>query len=699
MSFLKRLNRISYKFVVTVMVVALLAAMPLALYMLYRMQQEKIESLYLNAASNAHLMARSSVDVYLRTGGNLESARIDATETLSTYKRHLEKGLEYAEVILLMPKYRGLSLARLDKSAEKPLFVPELRNSEERLSRLTSFGNGMLAECPTARAWPCYNFSYVARIEKQDLVLGVYAISSEYVEAPIRQVRYVILAVTLLTMAVAVFVGLTTARFITNPVEQLVQGVNRYSKGELETEVVIDARDEMGTLAEAFNRMALEIRRRIQEIEEHRSQLEIRVEERTRDLKDALEQVTQLKEQQDGDYFLTSNLLVPLCVNRSSNDYVKCDFVVRQKKQFRFRKWEGSIGGDICITADLRFLRNGRVEHYTFATNADAMGKSLQGGGGAIVFGTAINTILTTSTAGKRVLQTRPADWLMRVYEELQNIFLSFDGTMLISAVLMLINQHTGEALYINSEHPWTIVVRSGQAEFIENSLHTRKLGILAEESLVSPRRYQLEPGDILIMGSDGRDDVILHTPENESGVMNEDESLFLRHAERGAGDLHAILENIRSQGQLTDDLSLLKVLFATPRPVEEFQPTYELTAHEHVLEILLQVKTHLKQNNPAAAEAQLAAIRDIAVVQNMAEFHYLRARIALLRGELEAAADYTEKAIAIAPENPVLHKLLGQIRLRLRQNASALESFRAALRIREDERIRGLVQHLEAQT
>ncbi|MCB1320764.1 MAG: GAF domain-containing protein, partial [Leptospiraceae bacterium] len=59
--------------------------------------------------------------------------------------------------------------------------------------------------------------------------------------------------------------------------------------------------------------------------------LEEKVTERTHDLNNALTEVRALKEQQDGDYFLTSLLVQPLTTGRIASETVQIDFFLRQK--------------------------------------------------------------------------------------------------------------------------------------------------------------------------------------------------------------------------------------------------------------------------------------------------------------------------------------------------------------------------------
>lgn len=261
-----------------------------------------------------------------------------------------------------------------------------------------------------------------------------------------------------------------------------------------------------------------------------------------------------LKESQDGDYFLTTQIITPLFKNLNSSDYIQTDFLMKQKKSFVFKGRNRELGGDICITGNLNF----RGIQYTMFINADAMGKSMQGAGGAIVMGTVINSILSRNSG--KVINTQPKQWLISTYHELQNVFIEFDGSMMISCFLGLISTRSGKMLYLNSEHPSSIVLRDEKATFIEDS-PIRKIGFPGSEENVYVSEYQLYPGDIIISGSDGRDDINL-TPFEKTRKINEDENLFLRIVEKSKGDLQIIHKELLRAGELIDDLSLMKITY-----------------------------------------------------------------------------------------------------------------------------------------
>jgi tetratricopeptide (TPR) repeat protein/HAMP domain-containing protein len=345
-----------------------------------------------------------------------------------------------------------------------------------------------------------------------------------------------------------------------NPLQSLLNGVEKVNNGNLVVEVPVKVQDEIGFLADSFNRMVVSIRSARRELQNYTDTLEEKVKERTKEVEDKMGEVQKLKEQQDGDYYLTSLLAKPLFTNRNKSEITKTDFMIKQKKQFQFRNKSSELGGDICVSGNLRLGQKENYKRYTFALNGDAMGKSMQGAGGSLVMGVVVNSILARSARNDWVLESSPEKWLTDLYYEINRIFKSFNGSMVISCVAMLVDDDTGEVFYFNAEHPFCVLYRDGVASFLEETLMLRKLG-LDSEIPFEVRETRLKPGDVLFLGSDGRDDIDL-TPDEAFKTINEDENLFLKHVERGKGDLELIYKSILEEGTLTDDFSLVRLSY-----------------------------------------------------------------------------------------------------------------------------------------
>ncbi|MDF3818458.1 SpoIIE family protein phosphatase [Leptospira sp. 96542] len=372
------------------------------------------------------------------------------------------------------------------------------------------------------------------------------------------KLELVILAIVMVVLLVVFPLFFRSA--LVNPLYSLLAGVEKVNQGNLEVEVPIQVNDEIGFLAESFNGMVSSIRDARRELQDYAENLEEKVKERTKELQEKMDEIHRLKVQQDGDYFLTSLLAKPLFFNANKSENIQSDFFVHQKKTFEFRNKTGDLGGDICITGNLKLGNPDSYRRYTMVMNGDAMGKSMQGAGGSLVMGVVMNSIMARSAGNKRILNRTPAEWLTDVYEEVNAVFKSFSGTMVISATVMLIDDETGEVWYFNAEHPFTILYRDGKASFIEDELKLRKLGLDSEYPF-EVQTFQLLPGDQLILGSDGRDDIDL-TPEEDVRTINEDETMVLRYVEQSDGDIYEVEKMVKNAGEITDDISMLSLTF-----------------------------------------------------------------------------------------------------------------------------------------
>ena len=393
------------------------------------------------------------------------------------------------------------------------------------------------------------------------------------------------------TIAMIILFPLFFRASLVNPLNTLLSGVKKVNEGDLDVKVPIKIKDEIGFLSRSFNSMVTSIRESKEKLEDYAENLEMKVKERTREVVEKMEEVQELKIQQDGDYFLTSLLAQPLFFNANKSKIVNTEFIIHQKKKFEFRNRAADLGGDICVTGNLRFGKPDNYKRYTMAINGDAMGKSMQGAGGSLVLGVVINSIMARSAANDRVLEITPEEWLTDVYQEIHSVFKSFDGSMVISAAIFLIDDETGDAWYFNAEHPFSVLYRNEKASFIEEGLMLRKMGLDSEFEF-QVFKFHFEPGDVLLLGSDGRDDINL-TPDENKRTINEDEYLFLQIVEKTNSNLNLIVHELNEKGDLTDDLSLLRLTY---RLEEEQIPDDDSSFSETIEDLFLKGKKLYKK-------------------------------------------------------------------------------------------------------
>ncbi len=315
------------------------------------------------------------------------------------------------------------------------------------------------------------------------------------------------------------------------------------------------------SLDKEFIRMGKGIVSAAYEVNQVRNNLQKKVDERTKELQKTLSEVRQLKEQQDGDYFLISLLTDVLkeAHNVDTLQNVKVDYYIEEKKKFKFRKWAKDIGGDMIMAQSITL----RGRPYLMFLNADAMGKSIQGAGGVLVMGSVLK-FLIEKTIDPDSDKTRlyPERWLKEAYIELQKIFEGFNGSMTMSMVLGLMDTSTGLVYFINAEHPWVILYRDAKASFIEEELMFHKIGMEGVRMYPWIKLFQMMPQDSLIIGSDGRDDLLLGMDEEGNRIINEDEKLILKNIEKSSADISRLTATIKETGELTDDLSLMQITY-----------------------------------------------------------------------------------------------------------------------------------------
>jgi signal transduction histidine kinase len=101
------------------------------------------------------------------------------------------------------------------------------------------------------------------------------------------------LLLTLLVLIATIIVVAVTVNTTAKPITELVEATDQISRGDFSTVVGIKRSDEIGQLAETFNRMTESLKQSREEIEQYNRTLEEKIIERTRQLEDAQAQLIQ----------------------------------------------------------------------------------------------------------------------------------------------------------------------------------------------------------------------------------------------------------------------------------------------------------------------------------------------------------------------------------------------------------------------
>ncbi|TGK01947.1 stage II sporulation protein E [Leptospira langatensis] len=483
-------------------------------------------------------------------------------------------------------------------------------------------------------------------------------------------------------IALAVFGGILFASYrFSRDIINAVKALNFAMKNPAEDEskiVDLNRSDELGEMAEVFVQMK-------KDLLDHQMFLEKKVEEKTKELQETLTDLRALKEKQDGDYYLTSLLLRPLATLHYDSEITKIRGILKQKKTFVFRKKEADIGGDLVSISEIVLYG----KKYLAIMNSDAMGKSIQGAGGALVMGTVFKAIVSRTQISRTNQKKTPEKWLKDCYTELQNVFVTFDGTMLVSAMLCLLDEETGALYSINAEHPNMVLYRDKKASFVDPDFPLRKLGFTENTSEPLVRVDKLEAGDQIFIGSDGRDDIIIQDPNSPEPAMNEDENLFLRFVELSGGNLEDLERLLYNAGEVSDDLSLLSISY---KEVETAPPSSKTVPEEYNRLLQIGIKEYKKGNTEKTKDAFVQAL---AIDNSDPALYKQLARISINAKEFDQGAKYSEAYLAKIPfDNEYIFYLSYCLR-KTKEYWKSLE-FAEKLRSREPENIRNL-KHLVA--
>ncbi|HRP69336.1 MAG TPA: SpoIIE family protein phosphatase [Turneriella sp.] len=346
--------------------------------------------------------------------------------------------------------------------------------------------------------------------------------------------------------AVLIAIYIYTFRFSLNQISDAMRDVAMGGRGLLP----------LFSNGRELTQLAINFDTATQEIHSIRNYLNDLVDEKTQKITDAFNELKHLKSRQDGDYFLTANLIDSLIEIRPESETVLVEALAKQFKTFEFMEHTREIGGDMNSAYALHL----GDEKYTLVVNADAMGKSLQGAGGVLVLGTALRSLLERTYITEELRKLSPERWLKNAFLELHRLFASFNGSMMVSMVCLLVHDRSGYTVMINAEHPRGILLRAGHSEYISGHDGLRKLGNTAVKGRLWVDTFMFQEGDVIILGSDGRDDVIVGYDEHKQPVINQDDDNFLTIVRMEAGDLTRIYQRLKKTSEIVDDISLVRV-------------------------------------------------------------------------------------------------------------------------------------------
>lgn len=124
-------------------------------------------------------------------------------------------------------------------------------------------------------------------LQEEKIGVARIGLSLDKMRQEISRMTNIVMLLTFLVVTIAILLTFALVNLIVKPVDELVQATQTIARGDLSLVVEVNRKDELGKLAQAFNQMTTSLKESRKQIEDYSRNLEKKVEERTKELKEA----------------------------------------------------------------------------------------------------------------------------------------------------------------------------------------------------------------------------------------------------------------------------------------------------------------------------------------------------------------------------------------------------------------------------
>ena len=199
------------------------------------------------------------------TAGNLADQYLDGK--LLTIKSVLENQIDsnrYLTYAFILNRDNGTVVDTFNQGFPAELSqVDPLPDGSRSVTKLIDIGGNMVRDI---------GVPLVSGLDGIELHIGL---SESALLVPLSRISWVIAALTLIGIVIGSLAALLLSRFITGPLETLTRQAVRIGEGNLESEIQLDSRDEVGNLARSFNRMTAQLKETIQALQRRNQELSL----------------------------------------------------------------------------------------------------------------------------------------------------------------------------------------------------------------------------------------------------------------------------------------------------------------------------------------------------------------------------------------------------------------------------------------
>ncbi len=258
-----------YKISLTLAAVILAGILPVSIYIVQTQEKERLSAAEARGTFQAKIFARNIFNILLMDAGDLKAARVDGRELSTVYK-----GLENEGLLRAVAWLSSKDVARdqrivagFDRANN---ILPEIYNSGDAIWEQSAFSKVSCGE----RNAGCLRFEAGAGPAGKPPLLQVellYSLSE--VTAPIYRLRSILYGTVAIVILLMLAAGFYIARRITQPVHDLMLGVQNLESSNTPSEIPVGSADELGKLAVSFNRMVKTIDHSLTELKKKNEEL------------------------------------------------------------------------------------------------------------------------------------------------------------------------------------------------------------------------------------------------------------------------------------------------------------------------------------------------------------------------------------------------------------------------------------------
>ncbi|HON79263.1 MAG TPA: SpoIIE family protein phosphatase [Spirochaetota bacterium] len=268
---------IKYKLILSVIAIILISTVPLSVFLLERQEREKLAGILHEGSISARILAQGTINTLLMNGANIAASKVDSKDMISILRPLTSKGLVYADAILISsnPAIHGTVLASMcDNTFIKGHLCPEDKISPdvvESLKKIQGHREIMIKGHPG----PFYEVVAVGSLSgKPPFCIGRMVFSKKAVLEPLQKTRTYIYFIVIITILVLCIIGYVFSRFLSRPLEQLIDAVREVESGRFDVSLPVKSGDELGQLARSFGAMAKMLDHKISELRDMNVELQ-----------------------------------------------------------------------------------------------------------------------------------------------------------------------------------------------------------------------------------------------------------------------------------------------------------------------------------------------------------------------------------------------------------------------------------------